>query len=61
MYYAERTSNGVTVYDERNSPHMAISTGSDMVSYNLSGTVLVISYSSGRNEVYDVERNSRIR
>jgi hypothetical protein len=58
--HVERTNNGLMVYDDNNSPYMPISVDSDIVGYNLSGNILVITYPS-KNEVYNVENNTRIR
>jgi len=59
--YVERTNNGLMVYDDNNSPYMPISVGSDMTGFYLSGNSLVVSYPGGRNEVYNVDNNTRVR
>ena len=59
--HVERTNNGLMVYDDNNSPYMPISVDSDMLGFNLSGDILCISYPNGRNEVYNVDSNTRIR
>jgi hypothetical protein len=59
--HIERTNNGLMVYDNSNRPYMPISIDSDMLGFNLSGDLLVVSYPNGRNEVYNVNSNTRVR
>jgi len=62
MYYVTQTDNGLMVHEMSGSPWWPITCSpGEIRNWNLSGNVLVISYTDGRTDVLDVDNRSKIR